>query len=106
MNATYRALHEALTRINNTLTGNPLLPSPYKAEDADKVYEMMVEQVPVGTRVRVTYVPSPSKPTEIVTREGRVSSHVAISINEPDFHIHFAETNSTILLPGSVLERF
>lgn len=104
MNAKYRALHEALNRINNNLNSDPMLPSPYKQEDADTIYQMMVEQIPVGTHVRMTYVPNPNKPTEIITREGRVASHAAISIDEPDFHINFFYNNSTILLPGSVLE--
>jgi hypothetical protein len=104
MNAKYRALHEALNRINSTLNSAPMLASPYKPEDADNIYLKMVELVPSGTHVRATYIPNPSKPTEIITREGRVASHAAISIDEPDFHIHFSETNSTILLPGSVLE--
>jgi hypothetical protein len=104
MNAQYRALHEALTRINRTLTSAPMLASPYKPEDADKVYQMMVDLVPVGTHVRATYVPSPSNPTEVITREGIVTSHSPISIDEPDFHIEFFYSNSSILLPGSVLE--
>lgn len=104
MNAKYRALHEALVRINRTLNSAPMLASPYKVEDADSVYQMMVELVPAGTPVRVTYVANPSKPTEITTREGIVSSHSPISMDEPDFHVHFADTKSSILLPGSVLE--
>jgi hypothetical protein len=104
MNATYRALHEASARINRSMDGGGILASPYKTADAENVYQMMVELVPVGTPVRVTYIPSPDKPTNIVTREGVVSSHVHISFEEPDFHIYFANTNSTILLPGSVLE--
>jgi hypothetical protein len=104
MNAKYRALHEALGRINSNLRSTGLLASPYKQEDADKIYDTMTELIPAGTHVRVTYIPNANKPTEIITREGRVASHAAISIDEPDFHIHFTETNSTILLPGSVLE--
>lgn len=104
MNAKYLALREALTRINSSLNGGAMLASPYKPEDADNIYLQMIELVPTGTRVRATYVPNPSKPTEIVTREGVVGSHATISIDEPDFHINLSDFNGTILLPGSVLE--
>jgi hypothetical protein len=104
MNAKYLALREALARMNSSLNGGAMLASPYKPEDADKVYQMMAELIPSGTRVRATYVPNPSKPTEIVTREGVVASHAPISIDEPDFHINLSDFNGTILLPGSVLE--
>lgn len=104
MNAKYRALHEALGRINRTLNSAPMLASPYKPEDAGSLYLSMIELVPVGTRVRVTYIANPSNPAKITTREGVVGSHATISIDEPDFHIYFEESNSTILLPGSVLE--
>lgn len=104
MNAKYLALREALTRMNNSMNGGAMMASPYKPEEADEVYQMMVDLVPSGTRVRATYVPNPSKPTEIVTREGVVASHAPISIDEPDFHINLSDFNGTILLPGSVLE--
>lgn len=103
MNAKYRALHEASDRINASLDGRGIASSPYKDVDPDNIYQMMVELVPVGARVRVTYIPSPSKPTKIMTREGVVSSHVQ-TFGEPDFQIYFAATNSTIVVPGSVLE--
>ena len=103
MNAKYRALHEASVRINKSLDGRGIVSSPYKDSDADDIYQMMVELVPVGTPVRVTYIPSPAKLTKIMTREGFVSGHVH-TFEEPDFHIYFADTNTTIIVPGSVLE--
>lgn len=104
MNAKYRALHEACASIHKSLDGGGIIKSPYKWEDADILFQMMVELGPVGTPVRVTYIPSPNKPTKIVSREGVVSGHGNISFDEPDFHIYFADTNSTILVRGSVLE--
>lgn len=104
MNAKYRALHEASVRINKSLDGRGIVSSPYKDADADNIYQMMVELVPVGAHVRATYVPDPAKPAKMVTREGTVIDHIQISFDEPNFHIYFVGTNTTSHFPGSVLE--
>lgn len=106
MNAKYRALHEASTRINRSLGGGGIIDSPYTSDDAEKVYQMMVDLVPVGTRVRATYIPNPDKPTEIVTQEGYIDGHERISFDEPDFRFYVVQADKRILclLRGSVLE--
>jgi hypothetical protein len=104
MNAKYRALHEASVRINKSLDARGIVNSPYKDADADNIYQMMVDLVPVGTAVRATYISNPAKPNKMVTREGTVTGHIQISFDEPDFHIYFAGTNTTSHFPGSVLE--
>lgn len=104
MNAKYRALHEASRRINSSLEARGIKNSPYKDSDADSIYDMMLALVPVGTPVRVTYIPSPSKLTKFVIREGIVQGHAQVSFDEPDFDVYFKESNITIRVPGSVLE--
>lgn len=104
MNAKYRALHEASGRINASLDGRGIRNSPYKDADAANIYQMMVELVPVGTAVRVTYIPSPSKLTKMAIREGVVQGHAQVSFDEPDFDVYLKDSNTTIRVPGSVLE--
>lgn len=104
MNAKYRALHEACSRIVSSLDGRGIASSPYKDADADNVYQMMVDLVPVGTAVRVTYIPSPAKLTKVIAREGVVQGHEQVSWDEPDFNVYFKDSNTTIRVPGSVLE--
>lgn len=105
MNAKYRALNEALTRINDNLSsqGEALLPSPYKQEQADRIYDMMVQLIPIGAKVKVTWVPSAGNPSSFRVGKGVVTGHSAISIHEPSFHVEL-EDKSSVLLPGSLLE--
>lgn len=104
MNAKYRALHDACRRINASVDASWINSTSYKDSDATKVYQMMVELVPVGTTVRVTYIPSPAKLSKMVIREGVVQGHEQVSWDEPDFHVYFKDSNTTIRVPGSVLE--
>lgn len=104
MNARYRALHEALGRINASLDGRGIQKSPYQDEDADNIYDMMAGLVPVGQRVRVTYIPNPAKLTKTVIREGVVQGLSRTTLDEPSFDVYFADSNTTLCVPGSVLE--
>lgn len=104
MNAKYRALHEASGRIIASLDARGITSSPYKDAEADSIYQMMVELVPVGTSVRVTYIPSPAKLNKMVIREGVVQGYTQVSWDEPHFDVYFKDSNTTIRVPGSVLE--
>lgn len=104
MNARYRALHEASVQINASLDGRGIRNSPYKDSDADKIYQMMVELVPEGSSVRVTYIPYPANLSKMVVKEGVVQGSEQVSWDEPHFDVYFKDSNTTIRVPGSVLE--
>lgn len=103
MNAKYHAIHQALTKINQNLDarGTALMASPYSEDDPDRLYQMLIELVPVGSKVSATYMSMPGDVSTLKTVEGVVSSCSPISRSEPSFHIDLGKAG--ILLPGSVL---
>lgn len=104
MTLTYHAAKEALHKINSNLSaqGTAMLASPYVPKDAEKLYDLLISFIPVGTEVKAVYLSKANELTSVKEFTGKVTGHFAASKAEPSFHI--SDGKSTILLPGSVLE--
>ena len=104
MNITYHAVKESLNKIDDNLEarGAALLASPYRKEDASKLYDMLIELIPAGSKVKAVYFSKANDVSSLKEIHGTVTGHASISKHEPSFHVE--HDGFTILLPGSVLE--
>lgn len=104
MTITYAAVKEAMNKIDANLDaiGSALLPSPYKSSDAEKLYDMLIEMIPVGTPVKATYLARANDLVSLKEITGTVTGHATIAKSEPFFHV--ANETGTVLLPGCLLE--
>lgn len=103
MNAEYHAVKESLNKINNNLAaqGEAMLASPYTQQDADFLYERLINLIPVGTEVTATYFSRANDYSSLKTFTGKVTGSVSITIDEPSFHISDGKMGT--LQPGSVI---
>jgi hypothetical protein len=104
MNATYHAVKESMNKIDANLEarGTALLPSPYIASDSRKLYETLIEMIPMGSKVKAVYFSIANDPASLKEIDGTVTGSASISKSEPSFHVEHG--GFTVLLPGSVLE--